>query len=295
MESDVRLYVILARSVPMGVVFRRGPSKRVLLIEWDMTSDTFKSGQWFKGRIYERRCDLSPRGDFLLYFAANYRKPYRSWSAISRPPFLTALALWPKGDAWGGGGHFTYGNRVALNHRADEMALANDFTVPKWLAVQQFGKRPGWGEDDLIWAERLKREGWVQIGQGAVARQDYDAKVWCKFSPPIVWRKPNPLWPKRYILQMSVVGLKERDGPWYLIEHSVLGSEGSVEDIGRTDWADWSRSGDLLFTKGGCLFRVTRRNSSLCSLASAVKIADFSNDEFEPRGAPEEMRHWPRR
>jgi hypothetical protein len=260
-----------------------------------MNTDTFKSGQWFKGRIYERRCDLSPRGDFLLYFAANYRKPYRSWSAISRPPYLTALALWPKGDAWGGGGHFTYGNRVALNHRVDEMALANDFTVPKWLAVQQFGERPGWGEDDPIWAERLKREGWVQIGQGAVARQDYNAKVWCEFSPPIVWRKPNPVWPKRYTLLMSVVGLKERDGPWYLIEHSLLGGEGLAEDIGRTDWADWSRSGDLLFAKGGCLFRVVRRNNSLCSVAAAVKIADFSNDEFEPREAPEEMRHWPRR
>src|SRR5262249_17885427 len=27
-----------------------------------------------------------------------------AWTAISRPPFLTALALWPKGDCWHGAG-----------------------------------------------------------------------------------------------------------------------------------------------------------------------------------------------
>ena len=174
---------------PLGLCSCRGPSKCVLLIEWDISNDTFQLGQWFKGRIYERRCDLSPRGDFLLYFAANYRKPYRSWSAISRPPFLTALALWPKGDAWGGGGHFTYGNRIALNHRSDEMAIAKDFTVPKWLAVQQLVNVPGGERTTRYWSERLKREGWVQISQGTLARRDFNAKIWQEFSPSIVWAK----------------------------------------------------------------------------------------------------------
>lgn len=114
LESSTRLYVILAREAQYGVIFRRGPSKRVLLIGWNTAGDTFERGQWFKGRIYERRCDLSPEGDLLLYFAANYRKPYFSWTAISRPPFLTALALWPKGDCWGGGGHFSSRKQIAL-------------------------------------------------------------------------------------------------------------------------------------------------------------------------------------
>src|SRR5262249_25498999 len=51
-----------------------------------------------QGRIYERRCDLTPAGDRLVYFAASFRQPLHSWTAISRPPYLTALALWPKGD-----------------------------------------------------------------------------------------------------------------------------------------------------------------------------------------------------
>jgi len=97
-KSSTRLYVIVARDAPLGVIFRRGPSKQVLLMKLNMEDDTFEIGQWLKARIYERRCDLSPDGEFLLYFAANWRKPYESWSAISRPPYLSALAMWPKGD-----------------------------------------------------------------------------------------------------------------------------------------------------------------------------------------------------
>jgi hypothetical protein len=143
--SHVRTYAILARRAPLAVVFRRGPSKSVLLIKWNTLNDKIELGQWFKGRIYERRCDLSPEGDLLLYFAANYRKPFYSWSAISRPPFLTALALWPKGDGWGGGGLFLSRKRIALNHGADEMVLAGNSVLPRRVAVEQFGDRAGWG------------------------------------------------------------------------------------------------------------------------------------------------------
>jgi hypothetical protein len=121
-----------------------------------MDNDTFEIGQWLKGRIYERRCDLSPKGELLLYFAANWKEPYQSWSAISRPPYLSALALWPKGDGWGGGGQFFQRNRVFLNHREREMELALDFSIPDWMAVAQFGDHPGWGEDDPGWLETDK-------------------------------------------------------------------------------------------------------------------------------------------
>lgn len=62
-KPQVRLYAILAREAPIAVVFRRGPSKRVLLVLWQTDSDCFYEGQWLKGRIYERRCDLSPKGE----------------------------------------------------------------------------------------------------------------------------------------------------------------------------------------------------------------------------------------
>ena len=57
-SPPARLFVILAREAPVGVIFRRGPAGQTLLIKWDTAHDTFEYGQWLKGRIYERRCDL---------------------------------------------------------------------------------------------------------------------------------------------------------------------------------------------------------------------------------------------
>ena len=294
-SPHARLYAILARNSSFGVVFRRGPSKKVLLIGWNTSDDTFQTGQWLNGRIYERRCDLSPAGDLLMYFAANYRKPLYSWSAISRPPFLTALAMWPKGDGWGGGGHFLAKSRIALNHRDTELKLAEGLSVPKWLKVKQFGTRPGWGEDDPIWSERLKRDGWKLVEYPTRTKDDYGAKVWVEFSPPIRWRKVNPKWPKRYSLDMSIVGIKEKDGPWYLIEHSVICNDGKTDNIGRSDWADWSQSGDLLFALDGCLYRSPCMGGLLGPLEDAIKIADFSGLKFELREPTVTALHWPAR
>jgi hypothetical protein len=266
----------------------------VLLITWNTSDDTFQYGQWLKGRIYERRCDLSPSGQLLLYFAANYREPYRSWSALSRPPFLTALVFWPKGDGWGGGGQLLSENQIALNHRDGEMNLAEGCSLPKWLTVTQFGRHPGRGEDDPVWPERLKRDGWKLVSYPSSTKNDYRAKVWIEFESPIKWRKPNPKWPKRYALEMAVTGLKERDGAWYLTEHSIT-REGKQDRIGRSDWADWSHSGDLLFAMDGCLYRVPCKRGVLAPLEDAAKVADFSELKFENREAPPEARRWPGR
>jgi hypothetical protein len=68
MKSDMakpppaRIYAIVAREADVAVVFRRGPSRQVRLLRWNLRTDEIEAGQWFKGRIYERRCDLAPMG-----------------------------------------------------------------------------------------------------------------------------------------------------------------------------------------------------------------------------------------
>jgi hypothetical protein len=58
------------------------------------------------GRIYPEKCDLSPDGQLFGYSAAKYwlwQREYKgTWTAVSRPPYLTALALWPVGGRWVG-------------------------------------------------------------------------------------------------------------------------------------------------------------------------------------------------
>src|SRR5437667_11968152 len=59
-KFPARLHVLFAREAKIGLVIRRGPSKSVCTVLWNRERDTFKLGQWMRGRIYERRCDLSP-------------------------------------------------------------------------------------------------------------------------------------------------------------------------------------------------------------------------------------------
>jgi hypothetical protein len=285
--------VLLAREASQGVVIRRGPSEQVLLVKWNLKNDTFEIGQWLEGRIYERRCDLSPDGELLVYFAADFRRSIGSWSAVSRPPFFTALALWPKGNCWGGGGQFFSNTQLMLNHHGHEMKLAPEFSIPNWLSVSQCGEWSGRGEDNPIWSSRLVRDGWKLTVSPEKTKDDYGAKVWIEYDPPITWEKAHPKWPNRYRLRMSILGIKEQDGHWYLIEHSVVGEKGEACAIGRSEWADWGSGGDLLFAQSGCLYRLRPSNGRFGLVEESKQIADFNNLAFEPLAPPKTAQLWP--
>ena len=114
------LFVIMARDRPVAVILRRGPSDWYHVILWDTARDRFERGAWLRGRIYEDRCDLSPDGELLLAFVHQGRKAgsatTHAWSAVSRPPWLHALALWPQGTTYGGGGRFTGKRSLTLRN-----------------------------------------------------------------------------------------------------------------------------------------------------------------------------------
>lgn len=114
------LFVLMAREANVAVILRRGPSKWVRATLWDTKADRFQPGQWFHGRIYPERCDLSADGKLFIYFAGKFRQRDQAagydstWIAVSRPPYLTALALWPIGDTWGGDGVFVNNQTVLI-------------------------------------------------------------------------------------------------------------------------------------------------------------------------------------
>jgi hypothetical protein len=293
-KSQTRLYALIAKHAPVGVVFRRGPSKQVLLCKWDLRSDTFEHGQWFKGRIYERRCDLSPDGELLIYFAASYKSPLRSWTAVSRPPYLKALMLWKKGDGWGGGGLFSSPRQILLNHRSNEMIRADGLKLPESFSIKPLGEHSGWGEDDPIWPTRLVRDGWKPAQGSGHSKPDWGAKMRWKLDPPIIWQKPHPLWPERYTLRKSIRGIHERNGPWYLIDYDLQKHNGKSAAIGRCDWADWAPNGDLLFAQSGCIYRLSPRRRKFGPIELSRTIADFNALEFEPVAAPAKATEWPK-
>lgn len=107
--SSPRIYCIAATAAPVLAVMRRGPSEWWHVGRWDLRASVYEPGAWFRGRLYPRRCDLSPDGRWLLYFALKAGATWDvgdTYCAISRLPWLTALAAWCTCGTWTRGFHF---------------------------------------------------------------------------------------------------------------------------------------------------------------------------------------------
>ncbi len=181
-KFPARLHVLLAREAKVGLVIRRGASKSVCTVFWNRERDTFKLGQWMRGRIYERRCDLSPDGRHFIYFAMNGRwqsETKGSWTAISRPPFLKAISLFAKGDCWHGGGLFLSDREFWLNDGYGHAELKKSSYLRRNVSrhpPQYFG-----GECLTVYYNRLQRDGWVMRDeeyQGATLFEKTLSRSW---------------------------------------------------------------------------------------------------------------------
>jgi hypothetical protein len=293
-----RLFAIVARDARCAVVFRRGPTRKTRLFVWNLRDDTLEGGQWFFGRIYERRCDLSPDGELLSYFAAKFVTPYGTWTAISRPPYFTALAFWPKGDSWGGGGLFENARTFLLNHRESEREIVAPQGAPAVPAapgftVKPFGDCPGWGEDDPIYRERLARDGWSVGPRTEVKEQPFDAPVWLVFDPPQV-RSLKLTGGKQRALTLRVLthGYHEKEGRSWVETADLLDHDGAMlRDFGRIDWLDADQNGDILIAREGRLERLRRGE---IKSGSPKVVADLHDMAFEPLEAPAWARTWTR-
>ena len=161
-----RVHIILAREAPVAIIIRRGPAKAVCTLLWDRQRDEFSLGQWLRGRIYERRCDLSPDGEHFIYFAMTNRAAFDLapvYTAVSRAPWLKAIGLWTKDNAWEGGGLFLSNDTYWINDDAPYSYLGHEEKYAP--AGMQRGPVPplagSYGRECLgVYFIRLQRDGW---------------------------------------------------------------------------------------------------------------------------------------
>jgi hypothetical protein len=313
-EPHCRLYAILARDGRSAVVFRRGPSRQVRLLRWWLAGDTIEPGQWLMGRIYERRCDLSPDGELLVYFAAKWETPAATWTAISRPPYLTALAFWPKGDAWGGGGHFLGERMLGLNHGAVVPPIRGRGAAPRkpWhplpddtpdpmpggLIVTLVADWAGHGEDSPIEDARLARDGWLLRSAGRRAPYGSRRQVFIEFLEPEVYERPSPhALANPIVLRRLLRAIGERNGRWNVEDFELCAADSTVvRALTGCNWADWQANGDLLFSIDGRLYRLPAAEAASPTpdpLAGARLIADLTAMHFEAVAATPEALAWP--
>lgn len=290
-KPDTTLYCIIARSAPTAVIFRRGPSKQVLLIKWNLRDDTFEYGQWFKGRIYERRCDLSPSGEKLIYFAANFKNNGPgSWYAISKPPYLSALAMWPIGGTWGRGGLFLTERDIYID---DPFKPDDGFVLSKNVNVvnPREGKLPDYVTDYAMPHSRLIRDGWNfiqnrQVGPGGPEEV---------FDKPMIYSKKSPR-RNNFILHMKLTGerhYKKNHSIGDYMNYEVMVDGNSIVSLPQKSWVDWDHNGDLLFEDEGKLFRLQSTDKiENFTLDNAKEIADFSDLVFEEKAPPKDALEW---
>jgi hypothetical protein len=287
-----RIYGLIARQARRAVIFRRGPAKRTLLLAWNLADDTIETGQWFKGRIYERRSDLSPDGDLLAYAAANNRPPLYSWTAVSRPPFLTALALWNDPGMWGGALFGADWRTLKINFLSlGEVALRpTGQALPDTLVVSRLEHTVD--EEGLV-SRRLERDGWVTRREGVVARSPRDSPLRRRFDPPAIREKGMGSSGLKLCIQLH--GTHEANGPLYVETGQVQDKHDNiVADLGRIDWADVDHTGDVLYAADGCLYRLrTERSAARTEVTGSRLIADLNPLTFGEVIAPEWARRWP--
>lgn len=264
-----RLHIILAREAHTAIVIRRGPSKCCSTFSWDRRKDTFRYGQLFHGRIYERRCDLSPEGKRFIYFAMNGRyhtKSSGSWTAISNAPNLTAAGFWPKGDCWYGGGLFVDNGSYWLNFG---QPTSNGRTPGDLRQVEEppFDMYFG-GECPGVYYPRLIRDGWTLMSRSRDSRDNCVTH----------FEKQLPKgWTLRKHAHETCDKLQGKG--CYFDEHELVHQENRIALSGKDwDWCDWDEvRGRLVWTTAGCLFAASIRNSGL---SGEKMLHDFNRDRF---------------
>lgn len=291
-EPATRLFALVARDVRVAVVLRRGPSKQVELLRWDLARDDVVAGQWLSGRIYNERCGRSPRGDLFVYFCGKFKAAIDTFTAISRPPYFTALALWPAHGTWGGGGFFAADRRVILDYASVVPELNGGRTIPPDLeigTIVDYRAQHGADAPDA-------NQGWHLRARGVDGEPPPGSAMRVVFAEPWIHERPYPMRPK-LALERSWLGMFEVNGPnsvysYRLVERRSDGAETHAEELGRLDWADWDHDGSLLLADRGCLWR-RPFTGSLARPGDTRLVADLRDHVFRNVLPPDWARRWP--
>jgi hypothetical protein len=178
---------------------------------------------------------------------------------------------------------------IALN-KMGGVNPAEGFRIPKDVRAVPIAPWAGRGEDEPIASLRMKRDGWVLADPGSRTEYRRGAKYSWEFVRAERWRKTC----RKMALERRLLGIGEINGPWYAREHSLFDADDNlVLDFGRSDWADWSRSGELLFAREGRVFRVPiDRNGKVGGMDELIDLRSLKFEQVPP---PPAALTWDRR
>ena len=240
-----RLYVLVATHAPVALVVRRGPSAWWHLLKWDLKHLSLEPGAWFAGTLYPRRSDISPDGRLFGYFALRGSPPpWDTYFAVSKAPWLTALAAWRTGGTWTGGCQFFGDGRLAIAGCMDTQPFHGHYHK----AVVG-GMSSDWVRRDL--QNELKR-GWQPCVDDA--GDGYRAHLSGMARSAFLIRRPQP-GQADTALVLAHVGVDfSRPGiEGVQVEYLLEEGAGRITPMPEAAWADWDHAGRLLLATRDCV------------------------------------------
>ncbi len=193
-----------------------------------------------------------------------------AWTAISRAPYLKALALFPKSDCWHGGGLFTGKRSYWLNDGYGHTVLRDTSEIQRDLNFSPDGYYGG--ECLGIYYPRLLRDGW----KFAEPVSDAKRKNLSIFEKPV-----HRGWILRKIAHAQT-GAPVGKG-CYWDEHELL-HPATGQQIKYPDW-EWAEVDGkrLIWAENGKLFagRIGKEG-----LVDKAELFDFNEMTFESIEAP---------
>ncbi|MGI8924171.1 MAG: hypothetical protein ACR2HJ_09070 [Fimbriimonadales bacterium] len=322
-----RIDAVIATKSNQAVVFRRGPSKRCQMLVWDMSTDELRAGRWLSGHVYTKRCDVSPDGRYVVIAATNYAPSHGKrnvhplpeqgtacgWTAISRPPYYSALALWFTGCAWNGGGIWRSEKQLSVNEF--EYLWHEALAPARSIKVKSLGLPSS--EDEPIFSMRLKRRGWLDRRQErtVITNEDWQehANSLNSRNLPTEASMLDPSFMEEMEAFMrdlensipkyrtDVTGIKEKPfrSGFLRRETSAVGDRWSAHNdsgaevkswkppMWQPQWLDVDGRGRIVFAEGGCLWAWNRFPDGDPTL-----IADLDLEAFRKVPPPEWALSW---
>jgi hypothetical protein len=249
------------------------------VLRWHLDVPRVEPGAWLFGTLYPRRSDVSPDGELLAYFAHTSKPaPWDAYHAVSKAPWLRALAAWHTGSTWTSG--LGFADDGALLHPYGEEWTASHGSYPgemRALPPLAGVGRNGFDERDV--ANELRR-GWTPVEPGTHG-------VPAEAVLGLRRERPGTAGDALVLVHHGhSFGAPAVEG---VVASYLLESDGEPAPLAGAAWADWDAGGRMLVA--GTDGTISIRERTRDGWASAWS-QDLGGMAPTPAPAPEWARRW---